>query len=273
MEKFFVLLFAVSLLSINGCSDDTDKAKDTKNLNETATVSEENSNDTKSAEKTKSESQKSDKDITSSEEKKDISNNDLETATVTRIIDGDTIEINLNGKKEDVRLLLVDTPETKHPSKPVQPFGPEASAFAKEVLLGETVQVEYDGPKRDKYDRLLAYLWLDGKTFNEMLLEEGLARLGYVYDPPYTHFNEYMKAQNRAKGANKGIWSRSGYVTEDGFVYNEPQPTDSENQQEEYSGEKKYNPAGPDRDCGDFDTHPEAQKFYEAAGGSDTDPH
>lgn len=115
-----------------------------------------------------------------------------EKTIVTRIVDGDTIEINYEGKTESVRLLLVDTPETKHPNLPVQPFGPEASEFAEKTLAGKTVQVEFDGPKRDKYDRLLAYLWIDGKNFNKMLLENGLARYAYVYDPPYK-YQETMK--------------------------------------------------------------------------------
>ncbi len=111
-----------------------------------------------------------------------------EKATVNRVVDGDTIEINYNGSIEDVRLLLVDTPETVHPSKPVQPFGPEASNFAKEKLEQvETVYIEFDGPKHDHYDRLLGYIWDDGKNFNKQLLRKGLARYAYVYDPSYTH--------------------------------------------------------------------------------------
>lgn len=206
----------------------------------------------------------------------------LKTAQVTRVVDGDTVEIKWNGRIEDVRLLLVDTPETVHPSKPVQPYGPEASSFAKEILTGKQVQVEFDGPKRDKYDRLLAYLWVDGKMFNEMLLEEGLARLAYVYDPPYTHFDAYVKAQTKAVNSKKGIWSRSGYVTEDGFQHEESQQTKKEDSTNNANAEQKetsnssslrFDPNGPDRDCGDFDTFKEAQNFYEAAGGPSEDPH
>lgn len=146
-----------------------------------------------------------------------------ETATVTRIVDGDTIEINYNGKTESVRLLLVDTPETKHPNLPVQPFGPEATAFAEKHLAGKTVQVEFDGPKRDKYDRLLAYLWIGGKNFNQMLLENGLARYAYVYDPPYKHQDEMKAAESRAKEKRIGIWSIDNYVSADGFNASKPE--------------------------------------------------
>ena len=200
-------------------------------------------------------------------------------ATVTRVVDGDTIEISLNGKTEDVRLLLVDTPETVHPDKPVQPFGPEASQFAKNKLTGKQVRVEYDGPKRDKYDRILAYIWVDGNNFNKMLLEQGLARYAYVYDPPYTHSNALMKAQNRAKSAGKGIWSQNNYVTSDGFNAQDQQSdTETGSNQESASNGSgssnlKYNPNGPDRDCSDFDVHENAQEFYEAAGGPEEDPH
>ncbi|MFB9974348.1 hypothetical protein FPQ10_10325 [Allobacillus sp. SKP2-8] len=206
------------------------------------------------------------------------------TATVTRVVDGDTIEINLNGMIESVRLLLVDTPETVHPSLPVQKFGPEASSFAKKMLSGKKVQVEYDGPKRDKYGRLLAYLWVDGKNFNEMLLREGLARLAYVYDPPYTHMSSFTKAQSEAVNAKRGIWSIEGYVQSDGFntVESETETKQSNNSStastetnasgsSAYNG--PYNPHGKDRDCGDFDKQKGAQAFFEAAGGPEQDPH
>ncbi|ARI78622.1 thermonuclease family protein [Halobacillus mangrovi] len=193
-------------------------------------------------------------------------------ATVTRVIDGDTMEIEMNGKTEDVRLLLVDTPETKHPDLPVQPYGRKASQFAEDMLNDKQVRVEYDGPKRDKYGRLLAYLWIDGENFNQMLLEQGLARLAYVYDPPYTHYEAFVKAQNRAANANKNIWSMDGYVTDSGFSEKaSTTESRSEEKKNDYSG--PYEPEGNDRDCGDFETQQEAQSFFEAAGGPAEDPH
>ncbi|WP_246202668.1 thermonuclease family protein [Virgibacillus doumboii] len=266
----------------NDIEKQNDQDKDTDQNNEGKKQSDKTSNDS------------SDKDIENTSNNDNISSNEKKqqastpgdaTATVTRVVDGDTIEIRLNGKTEDVRLLLVDTPETVHPSEPVQPFGPEASQFAKSQLTGKKVQIEYDGPKRDHYGRLLAYLWVDGQNFNKMLLEKGLARYAYVYDPPYTHSNAFMKAQNRAKNAERGIWSRNNYVTSDGFNYQESQQSDNtETASSNDSSPKstssnsssnglKYDPNGPDRDCGDFDTQQEAQDFYEAAGGPDADPH
>lgn len=83
----------------------------------------------------------------------------------TRVVDGDTIIVNIDGKKERVRLIGVDTPETKHPNKPVEYFGREASAFTKGMVEGKKVKLEYDWQRRDKYGRLLAYVYLEDGTF------------------------------------------------------------------------------------------------------------
>lgn len=146
-----------------------------------------------------------------------LKSTDFDEAEVVRIVDGDTIEIMLDGKTDTVRLLLVDTPETKDPNEPVQPYGPEASEFAENTLLGKEVRIEYDGPERDKYDRLLGYIWIGDKIFNQMLIEEGLARVAYVYDPPYNHYDSFLDAEEKTKASGKGIWSIDGYTTADGF--------------------------------------------------------
>jgi len=98
--------------------------------------------------------------------------------TVNYAVDGDTVNVIMpDGSEESVRLLLIDTPESVHPDKPEQPFGEKASDFVSDLLReGETVQLEYDGPKRDKYNRLLAYVWLDEENINKKLLRKGLAR-------------------------------------------------------------------------------------------------
>ncbi|KAB8139331.1 nuclease [Gracilibacillus oryzae] len=141
----------------------------------------------------------------------------LETAEVLRVIDGDTVKVRYKGKEETVRLLLVDTPETKHPDLPVQPFGPEASAFAEKTLDGKDIQLEFDGPRKDHYGRLLAYVWVDGVNFNELLVKEGYARYAYIIDPPYVYQDEMEKVEEAAKSEMQGIWSIPGYVTEHGF--------------------------------------------------------
>lgn len=95
--------------------------------------------------------------------------------TVSRVIDGDTFIADVNGTEERIRLILIDTPETVHPTKAVQPYGKEASAFSKKTLENQSVYLEYDQEKRDKYDRLLAYVFLkDGTSFNKILLEPAM---------------------------------------------------------------------------------------------------
>lgn len=139
-------------------------------------------------------------------------------ATVSRVVDGDTINIKVNGKEETVRLLLVDTPETVHPSKPVQPFGPEASKLAKETLTpGKQVEIEIDISERDKYGRFLCYLYIDGKMFNELLLEKGLARVAYVYAPNTRYVDQFYNVQKQAQAKEIGIWSIENYATDQGF--------------------------------------------------------
>ncbi|RHW42051.1 hypothetical protein D1B31_05260 [Neobacillus notoginsengisoli] len=140
-------------------------------------------------------------------------------AEVIRNVDGDTVVIKLEGREETVRLLCVDTPETQHPRLGVQPFGPEASDFAKKVLHpGKKIEVE-PGVNwgRDKYGRLLAYIYVEGEMFNEMLLEKGLARVAYVYPPNTKYVDQFYEIQDQAKKAEAGIWSIENYSTEDGF--------------------------------------------------------
>ena len=92
-----------------------------------------------------------------------------QTVTVERVVDGDTIEVNPPLTwTEDVRLLGVDTPETVDPGEPVEPYGPEASAFTKRQLEGERVTLIFDQEKTDQYGRTLAYVRISGQsvTFN-----------------------------------------------------------------------------------------------------------
>ncbi|MHA6489141.1 thermonuclease family protein [Bacillus cabrialesii] len=127
--------------------------------------------------------------------------------TVSRVIDGDTFIADVNSTEERIRLILVDTPETVHPTKAVQPYGKEASAFSKKTLENQSVYLEYDQEKRDKYDRLLAYVFLkDGTSFNKILLEKGYARLA-VFPPNIKYKDEYKQAEEAAKNEKIGIWN------------------------------------------------------------------
>lgn len=99
------------------------------------------------------------------------------TATVTEVVDGDTINISpaIDGNDE-VRLIGVDTPETKDPSEEIEPYGPEASAYAVSRLSGVDIELEFDQERTDQYGRLLAYVYpAGGSMFNVDLVEEGYA--------------------------------------------------------------------------------------------------
>ena len=148
-----------------------------------------------------------------------LGNPKLKEATVVKNVDGDTLVINLNGREEKVRMLCIDTPETHHPRLGVQPFGPEAAKFTEETLyVGRKIQVETGiGDGRDKYGRLLAYIYVDGKMFNETLLEKGLARVAYIYPPNTKYVDQFYAVQKQAQDQGIGIWSIENYSKEDGF--------------------------------------------------------
>ncbi len=129
--------------------------------------------------------------------------------TVTRVVDGDTLKVSINGKEETLRLIGIDTPETVDPRKPVQCFGKEASERAKELLSGQRVRIETDSTQgeRDKYGRLLAYVYReDGLFYNKVMIEEGYAH-EYTYDMPYTYQAEFRLAQKSAEASGTGLWS------------------------------------------------------------------
>ncbi|MGD7043801.1 thermonuclease family protein [Jeotgalibacillus proteolyticus] len=138
-------------------------------------------------------------------------------AQVINIVDGDTIDVRLsNGAEERIRLLLIDTPETKHPRLGVQPFGVEAADYTKEALLGKTVKLEKDISDRDRYGRVLAYIWIDNNLFNEELIRQGLARVA-VYPPDLKYEDQFKRVQSVAREEARGIWSIENYATEDEF--------------------------------------------------------
>lgn len=139
------------------------------------------------------------------------------SVTLVRVVDGDTIRVMFNGKEETVRYLLIDTPETKSPNTCVQPYGEEAHKRNEQLLKSGKITLEFEKSLRDKYDRLLAYVFVDGKSVQETLLEEGLARVAYIYEPPYKYLTKFEQAEKRAKDAKKNIWSENGYATDNGF--------------------------------------------------------
>lgn len=148
-----------------------------------------------------------------------IYSNDENKATFVRVVDGDTLIANIDGKEEYVRLLLVDTPETKHSKKEIQPFGSEASELMRIMFQeGDSIRLEYGTEKRDNYDRILAYIYTeDGRMFNKELLKRGLARVAYVFPPNDKYAKTFQEIEGQAKKKKIGVWSIDGYVTNRGF--------------------------------------------------------
>ncbi len=134
---------------------------------------------------------------------------DLPSAPVVRVVDGDTVDVRLDGQVARLRLIGIDTPETVDPRKPVQCFGREASAKAHELLDGQTITVEADTTQDDvdRYGRLLRYIWLpDGRLFNQEMIGQGYA-FEYTYRVPYKYQAEFKQAEREAREQQRGLWS------------------------------------------------------------------
>lgn len=210
---------------------------------------------------------------------------------VVKVVDGDTVDVSIAGKTERLRLIGIDTPETVDPRVPVQCFGVEASNKAKELLEGKKVKLEADPVQgeRDKYDRLLRYVYLpDGQSFNKLMISEGYA-YEYTYQTPYKYQAEYKQAQKDAEANKRGLWADKVCDSEGaGSKYQElkdegrleggstsAQPSQSTNPVVVPVVPPKSSPAPnpathQDKDCKDFATHAEAQAYFDANGGSKT---
>lgn len=135
----------------------------------------------------------------------DGSPRDPVSARVVRAIDGDTIEVAIDGRTDDVRYIGVDTPETVKPGEPVQCYGPQASAFNHRLVDGETVRLVFDSELRDVYGRLLAYVYADGMFVNAELIRGGYARTLEI--PPNTaEADRLAKLEQEAGEAGVGLW-------------------------------------------------------------------
>ncbi|HZP90151.1 MAG TPA: thermonuclease family protein [Actinomycetota bacterium] len=134
---------------------------------------------------------------------------DLHPAIVTRVVDGDTVYVSLAGRSVDVRLIGVDTPETVAPGQPVECWGPQASAFTESMLEGRRVELEFDVRRIDPYGRTLAYVWLDGRLFNAVLVARGYARVA-TYPPDVRYVDVFLAAERRARLADRGLWRWCG---------------------------------------------------------------
>lgn len=129
--------------------------------------------------------------------------------------------MNVNGQKQAVRLLLLDTLESVSQKIPPQKMGKEASSFLKKQLEGKSVTLVYDrGPKEDKYGRKLAYVFCDGIHINELMVKSGYGIIAYISRPNTTFLPEMIEAENEAKESKAGVWSIKGFVDEKNRHYN-----------------------------------------------------
>lgn len=145
--------------------------------------------------------------------------------SINHFVDGDTIAVNMNGKVEKVRFVGVDTPETHKPNTPVQCYGPAAAAFTKTTIGNNRVRLVSDSlsTDRDRYDRLLRYVYLpDGTLVNEKLIQNGY---GFYYPYfPFTKSARFAADEQSAIAAHKGLWaSCHPTATDSGGYMSNPQ--------------------------------------------------
>ncbi|MEC9014662.1 MAG: thermonuclease family protein, partial [Chloroflexota bacterium] len=134
----------------------------------------------------------------------------MESAEVSRIVDGDTIKVILGGRLQTIRYIGIDTPETKHSNKPIECFGAEASRFNQQLVSGKPVILEKDTTDRDRYGRLLRYVWVEGVGLvNQVLVENGYARV-YSFPPDVKYESILISAESFARENMSGLWSACG---------------------------------------------------------------
>jgi micrococcal nuclease len=129
-----------------------------------------------------------------------------DSAPVTRVVDGDTVEVRLDGRAEKVRLIGVDTPESVKPGTPVECFAKAASEETRHLVDGRRVTLRFDAERRDRYGRLLAYVYRDGLFVNAALVERGYART-LTIPPNVAHAALFARLARDARGAGRGLWS------------------------------------------------------------------
>ena len=142
-----------------------------------------------------------------------------ETVKFSNCVDGDTIKILVGKEEKTVRMLAIDTPESVHPTKGVEYYGKEASNYTCETVKNaKKIEIEYDNnsDKTDKYDRLLVWVFVDGKLLQKSLIENGYAKVAYLYGD-YKYTSELETVQELASAKNIGIWdedAKNKYNTE-----------------------------------------------------------
>jgi len=179
-------------------------------------------------------------------------------ARVVDVVDGDTIKVSIAGQVYTVRYIGIDTPETVHPSQPVQWMGPEASAANKALVGDQTVYLEKDVSETDKYDRLLRYVWLaDGRMVNEELCRQGYAQSS-SYPPDIKYQDRFVAAVQEARSTGRGLWGAAPEPTPvpQPLVRSGPvidiAPTQTSNSCDPSYPTVCIPPSPPDLNCGDI---------------------
>jgi micrococcal nuclease len=127
-------------------------------------------------------------------------------ARVTRVVDGDTIVVTLGTALETVRYIGVNAPEVHHPRRGEEPGGREATAVNRGLVLGRQVRLELDVRTRDRYGRLLAYVWVGDVMVNAELVRQGYAQVMTV-PPNVRHQELFLKLQRDARASGRRLWS------------------------------------------------------------------
>jgi len=209
---------------------------------------------------------------------------------VIKVVDGDTIAVNIDGVSETIRMIGINTPETVDPRKPVECFGVEASNKAKEMLSGKFVALEKDDSQdnRDKYNRLLRYIRIkDGLFYNLEIIKQGYA-YEYTYETAYKYQSEFKEAENYARSHKLGLWADNACEEEEtadtgGSVPLEPstktgeitpvEDTEQEIQAPTPKPSAQCECSSDTYNCSSFKTHDEAQALYDCCGGASNDIH
>lgn len=160
-----------------------------------------------------------------------------EEVTFSKCVDGDTFKVILNEEEYTVRMLAVDTPETVHPTKGVEYYGKEASNYTCDKLTNaKKIELEYDAnsDKKDKYDRLLAWVFVDDELLQELLVENGYAKVAYLYDD-YKYTNLLEEKQELASAKNIGIWNTEAANNYDGEVMDTTIEKEDEEETNDYT--------------------------------------
>ncbi len=221
MKKIILLCVSILFLSTiaSGCSNvsiDNSEKENVKQENTALKSKQKELEETNKKLKEKVENSEKNSNNNEKSSQNDAQEKSYKPGTTDRIpvelagtVDGDTAKFIYNGSKQSFRFLLIDTPETKHPRLGKQPFGQEASDRTKELLTNANkIEIEFDvGGQTDKYQRYLAYIYVDGKMLNEILVREGLAKVAYVYPPNTRYLDRLESAQEKAKEEKLGIWS------------------------------------------------------------------